>query len=178
MRLAEVEREIAYLGASEAETSARLDAERHRFDLLHGADLIAPSAGMLWKLGASEGERLAASDTVAEMVDCRSAFVVAAIPQDRFSDIEIGGLARVRLSGETLDRVGRVVSLTGEASLANDRNLAAAPPVQRVATATARIEVASSANAARDCLVGRTARVLLPTSADSGLMAGIARRFF
>jgi multidrug resistance efflux pump len=178
MRLAEVEREVAYLAASEVETSARLNAERRRLDLLRGADLIAPSPGMVWKLGASEGERLAVTDTVAELVDCRSAFIVAAIPQDRFSDVEIGGTARVRLSGETLDRVGRVVSLTGEASLANDRNLAAAPPIQRVATATARIEVAASTNSARDCLVGRTARVLLPTSADSGFLAGIARRFF
>jgi multidrug resistance efflux pump len=178
VRLAEIDREIAYLAASEAETSARLDAEHHRLDLLRGADLVAPSPGMLWKLGASDGERLAVSDTVAEMVDCRSAFIIAAIPQDRFSDVEIGSTARVRLSGETMGRVGRVVSLTGEASLANDRNLAATPPLQRVATATARIEVAASTNSARDCLVGRTARVLLPTSADSGLLAGIARRFF
>lgn len=178
MKLAEVDREIAYLTASEAETAGRLDAERKHLDMLRSADLIAPSAGMLWKLRVSEGEHTGVGYTVADIIDCRSAFIVAAVPQDRFSDVEIGGAARVRLSGETTDRAGRVVSLTGEVSLTNDRNLAAAPPVQRVATATARIEVAASGNSARECLVGRTARVLLPASPDSGLLAGLARRFF
>ena len=177
-RLAEIDREIAYLAASEAETFSRLDAERTRLDMLRGTDLVAPSPGMLWKLGASEGERIAVNDMVVEMVDCRSAFIVAAVPQDRFSDVEIGGAARIRLSGELVDRVGHVMSLIAETSPANDRKLAAAPPVPRAATATARIEIAASTNAARDCLVGRTARVLLPTSADSGWLAYVARHFF
>jgi multidrug resistance efflux pump len=176
IRLAEIEREIAYLSAYEAETSARLEAERRRVELLRTADLVAPSSGMLWKLGASEGERLHMGDTVAELVDCKSAFIVATIPQDRYPDVEIGGAARVRLSGEKTDWVGRVISVTGEATLANDRNLAAAPLVQRAATATARIQVAASGNSAGECLVGRTARVLLPTSADSGPLARLARR--
>jgi multidrug resistance efflux pump len=177
IRLAEIGREITYLAASQAETAGRLDAERQRLDLLRAADLVAPSSGMLWKLGAAEGERLAVSDTAAELVDCQTAFIVATIPQNRYSDVEIGGAAAIRLSGETMDRVGRVVSLTGEATLANDRNLAAAPTLERGATATARVEIARSGNSAGECLVGRTARVLLPTSPNSGWLAGIARRF-
>jgi len=178
IRLTELEREIARLSASQAETSARLDAERQRIDLLRAADLLAPSSGMLWKLGASDGERLSVGDTAAELVDCTSAFIVAAVPQDRYPDVEIDGAARVRLSGEKADRSGRVVSVTGEATLANDRNLAAAPLNQHSATAIARIEVAASSNLAGECLVGRTARVLLPTSAGSGFLARLVRRLF
>ncbi len=175
IRIAELDREIAFSAASQAETAGRLQSERRRMDLLRSADLIAPSSGMLWKLGAANGERLSVGDTAAEIVDCKAAFVIAAIPQERYSDVEIGGLARIRLSGERTDRRGHVMSITGEATLANDRNLAAAPLMQRQATATARIGIDGSADDAGGCLVGRTARVLLPTSPDSGILARLGR---
>jgi multidrug resistance efflux pump len=178
IRIAEIEREITFLTASLDETAKRLDAERRRVALLRGVDLIAPSAGMVWKLGASEGERLSVGDAAAELVDCTASFVIASIPQDRFPDVEIGANARIRLSGETVERVGHVTSLTGEATLANDRTLAAAPVGQPTAAATARIEIGPSGNAANDCLVGRTSRVLLPASPGSGLLARLARRVF
>jgi multidrug resistance efflux pump len=177
IRLTEIEREMAFLSASQTETSARMEAERRRLALLRGVDLLAPSRGVVWKLGASEGERLAAGDVAAELVDCTSPFVLASIPQDLFPRVEIGANARIRLSGESVERVGRVISLTGEASLTNDKNLAAVPAGQNGASAIARIEVSGSNNAANDCIVGRTARVLLPTSSDSGLFTRMARRF-
>ncbi len=178
IRLAEIDREVAHLAGLQTEAASRLSAERRRIELLREAALVAPSAGMIWKLGASEGERLAPGDTAAELVDCTTSFIVAAIPQDRYPDIEIGGEARVRLSGENADRIGRVISVTGEATLANDRNLAAAPLALHAASATARIEVPASMNTAGSCLVGRTARVLMPTSPGSGLLARLGRRFF
>jgi multidrug resistance efflux pump len=178
IRISEIDREIGRLAAQQNETSARLASERNRVELLRSADLVAPAAGMIWKLGASEGERLAPGDTAAELVDCTSSFIVATIPQDRYSDVQIGSEARVRLSGETKDRIGRVISITGDASLANDRNLAAAPVMPHSAAAIARIEAPASVNAAGSCLVGRTARVLLPTSSGNGMLARLARRLF
>jgi multidrug resistance efflux pump len=177
IRILECERESDYLAASEIEALARLEAERRRLALLRSVDLVVPADGMVWRLGVSDGERLSVGDMVAELVDCRSVFILAAIPQDRFSDVETGGAARVRLSGETQDRVGRVVSLTGESNLANDRNLAATPVVPRTATAMARIALEASSNSASDCLAGRTARVLLPASSGGSWLALFARHF-
>jgi multidrug resistance efflux pump len=175
IRLADIDRETASVSASAAEAAGRLADETRRVQLLRSAALIAPSSGMLWKLGAADGERLAVGDTAVEIVDCRSAFLIAAIPQERYPDVAIGGTARIRLSGESTDRLGTVVSVTGEATLANDRNLAAAPLLARSPTATARIALAGGADAAGSCLVGRTARVLLPTAAGTGLVARLAR---
>ena len=175
IRLAEIDRETASVQASADETAGRLADEARRVALLRSAALVAPASGMLWKLGAADGERLAVGDTAVEIVDCRSAFLVAAIPQERYPDVAIGGTARIRLSGESTDRLGSVVSVTGEATLANDRNLAAAPLPARSPTATARIAIGGSADNAGSCLVGRTARVLLPTGAGSGLVARLAR---
>ena len=159
------------------------ERQRAGFAARHCRSDRPPPRYVRGKLGASEESARELAIRSRTLVDCGSAFTRrGAIPAGTgFPMLEIwrGGLARVRAyAGETVERVGRVVSMTGEASVANDRNLAAAPPVQRVASATARIEVAASANSARDCLVGRTARVLLPTSADSGLISRVARRFF
>jgi multidrug resistance efflux pump len=178
VRLAEIEQQIGSLAAAEQETAARLNAEQHRIGLLRQAEIVAPSASMVWKLGASEGEHLAQGDEVAQLVNCHATFVVAAIAQDRFSDVAIGGTAQIRLSGEAFDRTGRVLSVTGEASLTNDRNLAASPVPQRTASAMARIELAPSADPANECLVGRTARVLLPTTPRNSFFAMLIRRFF
>jgi len=177
VRLAEIERQIAALSTAGQETATRLDAEQNRIALLRHADLNAPSSGILWKLGASEGEHLGANDVVAQLVNCDSVFVLAAIAQDRVPDVAVGGLARIRLSGENADRTGRVISVTGESNLNNDRNLAAAPVPQRSASAMARIELPVDGGNTR-CLVGRTARVLLPTTADSGFLSVLIRRFF
>ena len=53
---------------------------------------------MIWKLGAANGERLVTGDMAPDIVDCNAPFLLAAIPQDRFSDVEVGGLAQFRLS--------------------------------------------------------------------------------
>jgi len=106
---------------------------------------------------------------VVQFVDCKSAFVVAAIPQNRVPDIEIGGIARFRLSGETADRYGTVSSVTGERNERTDAALAAAPVHERDPTATVFISQLKSGKSGT-CMVGRTARVLLPV-VHLGLLA-------
>lgn len=175
IRLAELGRTIATLSAQLDETRSRLVSEERRVGLMRTAELSVPASGMIWKLGASDGERLGAGDMVAEIVDCRAAFLVAAIPQDRVPDIEIGGEARFRLSGEREERIGAVLSVTGEATLANDRNLAASPVEQSRRMATVRVSM-PKAQDATDCLVGRSTRVLLPTT-GGGPVDSVLRRF-
>ena len=173
IRIAETQRAMAAVIATRDEAAARLAAEERRVGLLRSADLVAPIAGVVWKLGVSDGERLGVGDMVAEIVDCRAGFIIASIPQDRFGDVVIGGTARFKLSGEKLERTGRVLAVTGEASVANDRNLAAAPIAQREAGATVRVAFPPSQGG--DCAVGRTARVLLPASGGMPVPAWISR---
>jgi len=164
LRVAEIERAAAALEAGRAAAEARLAAEQRRFAALAAADLRLPNRGMVWKLGASNNERVAVGETVAQVIDCGASFIVASIPQRDFSAVELGGVARFRLAGEKVDREGRVISVTGDANLAGDRNLAAAPITGSAASGTVRVEVPPSGNSGAECLVGRTARVLLPIS--------------
>ena len=163
LRLAELDRALDTAIADAEESASRLADETRRIDLLRSAKMAAPSAGMLWKVGSSNGERLGAGDMTAQLVDCGAAFLVASIPQNSYADVVLGGEARFRLSGETAERTGTIVSVTGDASLIGDRNLAAVPADQHKATAMVRIAVPPSRNIAAECLVGRTAHVLLPT---------------
>ncbi|HZH27181.1 MAG TPA: HlyD family efflux transporter periplasmic adaptor subunit [Azospirillaceae bacterium] len=169
IRLAELGRTISALAADEAVTSERLDVETGRIALLREAAIVAPSDGLVWKYGASNGERLSAGDMAVQIVDCTAAFIVAAIPQDRVPDVEVGAMARFRLAGERTELQGRVMNVTGGRPGEGDRHLAAVPAAERSAMATVRIDVPMSRNAADGCLVGRTARVLLPATGGGWL---------
>jgi multidrug resistance efflux pump len=173
LRASEVERAIAFAAASEREALARLASEERRVALLRSAELRLSAHGMVWKLPASNGERVAAGDAVVELVDCQEAFVVASVPQDKLPRLAVGAVARVRISGESADREGRVLAVTGDERLGGDRNLAAAPASARNSNGTARISLAPSGIRGAECLVGRTARVLLPTAGGRITLASL-----
>jgi multidrug resistance efflux pump len=171
LRLVELDRALDAATGDADESASLLAGETHRIALLRSAEMTAPSAGMLWKVGSSNGERLGAGDTTAELVDCGAEFLVVSIPQSSYADVVRGGEARFRLSSETDERTGAIISVTGDASLIGDRNLAAVPSDQHRPAAMVRIAVPPSHNLAAECLVGRTAHVLLPT-----LRRGLADR--
>lgn len=179
IQLSSLEKAISTLRAQGEETSARLTAENRRIALLRSADILAPAPGMIWKIGAADGERLGIGDMAAEIVDCDAPFPLAAIPQDRFSDVEVGGHAKFRLSGERTERTGTVMSVTGRARLMHEQHYAALPldePSTVIVTvAMDRAEAVSGAASADECLTGRSARVLLPAN-GGGLIDQILRR--
>lgn len=170
LRIAEVQHEIELLTAAQDETRGRLEAERRRIDLLRSATLTAPSDGMVWKLGASNGEFVSAGDNVVDLVDCRDAFIIARIPQDRFDDIVVGKTAHFRFSGDKQDKIGRIISVTGDLDLIKEQNLATAPSNERYPTAIVRIRIEPSNNVAGDCAVGRTVHVWMPVSQENSLV--------
>jgi multidrug resistance efflux pump len=174
LRIAELDRAMATATAEAAEADSRLAVEARRIALLRSADMTAPSGAMIWKIGSTHGERVGIGDTTAELVDCGAAFLVAAIPQSASADVATGGEARFRLAGETQERTGTILSVIGDASLLGDRNLAAVPFDPHRPTAMVRIAVPPSRNVASECLVGRTARVLLPAT-ERGLMETVLR---
>jgi multidrug resistance efflux pump len=172
IRVGELTRERALQQAEIEETLARLSNEEERVSKLQAAALVAPASGIIWKLKASDGERLGTGDSVAQIVDCASAFIIAIVPQNRVPDIAVGSEVEYRLSGDSARHQGRVLSITGDAT-GGDQNLAAVPFEQKGTTATVRIAL----EGARDeCLVGRTARVILP-SARTGLARLFGRLF-
>ena len=161
LRLIDLDARYASARADVDETSARLAAERRRVAKISDVKIVAPLTGTVWKVEASQGERVGAGQSVAQIVDCRAAFVIAQVPQSRMPEVEIGGTAQFRLSGEDVVRTGRVSSLTGDAT-GGDKNLAAAPFVAGGAqSATVRVAIDADGGA---CLVGRTAHVLLPST--------------
>jgi multidrug resistance efflux pump len=164
LRLADIERARTERAAAVTALDMRLKAEERRLQHMSEADLDLSADGMVWKLGASNGERIEAGDTLAQVIDCGASFIVASIPQRQFSSVQVGSTARFRLSGETIDRAGRVLSITGDSSVSVDRNLAATPVADPAATVIVRIEAPPSSNDGAACLVGRTARVLLPST--------------
>lgn len=172
IRLADLDHDRSLAQADIEETSARLANEQARIDKLQSASMVAPSAGMVWKLGASNGERVGAGETIAQIVDCDSAFIIARVPQNRVPDIMVGDEAEFRLSGDETKRHGRVLTVTGDAT-GGDRNLAAVPFEEKSPTAAVRIAMDPVAG---ECPVGRTARVLLPSNGH-GFISRLLGRF-
>ncbi len=176
MRLAELDRAILGLRAEAAAATARLAAETGRAAQLASAELPTPSGGMVWRVLAQEGERVGAGDTVAEVMDCQAAFVLAAVPQDRAGSVQLGGVARFRLAGESRDRSGRVQAVLGDASASGERNLAALPS-RPAGQGMALVRVALTPTEGESaCPVGRTARLVLPTGEGGFLGRMLASR--
>ncbi|MGO9674247.1 MAG: HlyD family secretion protein [Methylocella sp.] len=189
IEIAHLTRTIADLGTEAKAVEARLNNEEHLAALACSADLKAPVGGMIWRLGASNAERLGAGDMAAELVDCNAPTLLVSVPQDRFSDIKIGGLARYRLSGELNDRTGAVLSVSGQGDLSHSEHYAALPVAEVGSTIIAQVAMNGPAKAQaggedsdhggdhKPCLIGRTARVLLPTT-GGGFFDRISRRIF
>jgi multidrug resistance efflux pump len=178
-RIDEIDIRLAETNRSLAQTMNVADAAHQtlsqlgpREALMRAAELIAPVSGAVWKVSASDGEHVSAGDTVAQFVNCDASFLVAAIPQDKVPSIEIGGQARLRLSGEKADRYGNVLAVVGERHPQEDNALAATPIPERNSTAMVYVSLANTGNN-KSCLVGRTARVLLPVI-HSGLFTKLS----
>ncbi len=159
VRLQELAQQRLFIIGDIDETASRLQSEEVRVRKLSAATMTTPISGIVWKVNASVGERIGAGETVAQIVDCDAAFVIAEVPQNRVPDIGIGSDAEFLLSGDNVKRLGRVISVTGDAT-GGDRNLAAVPFEERSPTATVRIQLSQSDS---QCFVGRTARVILPS---------------
>jgi hypothetical protein len=130
---------------------------------------------MLWKLDAVNGERVASGEAVARIVECSRIFVLAEVPQERVPEIAVEASARLRLSGETRERFGKVLAISGDPQRDDDRKLAAFPaqnPRQHLATVRISLDPNSD-----DCPVGRSATVLI-SIAEGSPVGRLWRQFF
>jgi multidrug resistance efflux pump len=159
------------------EAHLNVEAETVRGGLMRQSEVRSPIKGFLWKLNTANGERMVSGASILSLVDCNRQFILAQVPQDRVPDIAIHREARVRLAGETEERTGTVLSVSGDALKVSDAKLAALPfeeSSQQMATVLIALKmkplpseagdpVHSSLNENASCFVGRTARVLIPT---------------
>ncbi|MEJ0051919.1 MAG: HlyD family efflux transporter periplasmic adaptor subunit [Methylovirgula sp.] len=159
IRLQDLTQQRQFIVSDIGETMGRLASEEARIAKMRTAIMVAPTAGMIWKINAAQGERINAGEPIAEIVDCNSAFIIADVPQARVPDISAESKVEFMISGETAKRYGRVASVTSDPT-DGDHNLAAIPFEEKGATATVRIRI----DGERGCLVGRRARVVLPSN--------------
>jgi hypothetical protein len=169
--LTQIDRSIADLDSDVEQARERLQNHQQH----EKADIIAPISGMIWKVGALNGERVSPGDIALEIVDCSHAFILASIPQYRMPDISFGMEARFKFVGETAEHVARVVSVESGGLTGRIERFAAIPLPERESSATVTLSPLFMPNTTSECLVGRTARVLLPLG-KGDLMHNLALR--
>jgi len=162
IELARLDREIAETQANEIGLRGEIKAERSRLARLSTAVLRAPGGGTIWKVEAVAGEHLTQGETVADLVDCASPTILAAIPEDEAPYIAVGSPVRLRLAGETWDRAGRVIAIGGQRLRDDGRALAAVPVPRATGRLILRIVFDAAPAAGTSCLVGRSLRVMIP----------------
>ena len=184
LRLGDLDQSVAILTAELAQSDALTAATVADLAQRGEAEIVASADAMVWRTGARDGDFVAAGEPVADLVVCDQAVVVAAVRQRDLATIPIGAIATVRLSGETQDRQGRVLSTLAEGAVAGDARLAALPATEKVPGAVVLVGLEPAAapaasdhpeSAATACPVGRTARVLLPRGDTSTLRALLDR---
>jgi len=173
IKLADNASALASATAQSLSSHNNLQAESLRGALMRQAEMRSPVQGYVWKVNANNGERTAAGASLVSVVDCSRQFVLAQIPQDRVPGVTLHSMARIRLAGESVERFGTVLAVEGNVLNTPGANLATMPlQVSADPMATVRIELNSGTapeapqqaaeNAA--CVIGRSARVLIPAT--------------
>lgn len=135
-----------------AEEAARHAEERE-------ALLQANGTWQPWRILASHGQRVAPEETVAELVDCHAAFLLAAVAQHDVPRVNLGQPVRLLLDGEPEARSGTVQGWLPDGMAREGGRLAALPTRPRGGSQIVQIGIAPAAPG-HPCPVGRTGRVL------------------
>jgi multidrug resistance efflux pump len=181
IKLAENTSALAIALGQSKEAHLNLAAETVRGNLMQQSEVRSPMQGFLWKLNTTNGEHTLSGATILSVVDCNQQFVLAQVPQDRVPDVAVHKEARVRLSGESEERTGTVLSVSGDVLKLSDAQLAALPfqeSSQQMATVWIGLHTAATPNGAGNparsagkegspCVIGRSVRVLIPTSSTN-----------
>ncbi len=171
MRLAANSGSLASALAQARQAKQAIDTASARDGQLASSPVLAPSSGTVWKLGAANGEHVAAGALVFTVVDCDRQFVVAAIPQSSLNSLTPNSPATVKFTGESTERTGVVTTAWADSIHETDAKLAATPilpPGNRLATVFIRLDRSTAdSRKAEPCQVGRTAQVRIPRAATN-----------
>jgi multidrug resistance efflux pump len=166
LRLGDLDETAANLQADLAHTIALAAATEADAARRTAHQVVAPSDMIVWRRGVQLGDVVNAGETVIDLVACDQSLIIAAIRQRDLDLIEVGGIATIRLTGESGDRHGRVLGTLAASEVDGDPRIAAVPPGDRTASAMALVELGPAPEGAvatpNGCAVGRTAQVMLP----------------
>ena len=170
MRLAANRGSLATAVAEAEDARRSLAVETARDGHLANSALVAPFAGTIWRLGAVNGEHVAAGSPVLSIVDCDQQFVVAEVAQGSLDAIGPNSPATLRFAGDPVDRKGLVTTAWPDAMRDGGSKLAALPSslsTDRVATVLVRLlPSAAEPDRHESCQVGRAVQVRIPRSAS------------
>lgn len=177
IKLAENAVQLRVAREQSEEARMNVQAETVRENMMRQAEIHAPIQGLVWKQSATDGEHIVDGGSVLSLVDCSQQFVLVQVPQDRVPDVALHKVARVRLAGESIERPGTVSLISGDVLKLENTKFATVPS-QDVSQQMATILVTLNATGGNTaCLVGRGARVLIPTY-PANLSFSWMRRFF
>ncbi|MEI6159930.1 MAG: HlyD family efflux transporter periplasmic adaptor subunit [Roseococcus sp.] len=162
IRRAELTRQASQQQSALTRAERRLAEEMEQHEARRSAVIAPPQGLILWRLHTQAGQRVLPEEVLAELVDCRSAFLLASVPQNALPSLSPGSPARLRLAGETRERVGVVVGRHGEGQTRESGNLAAQPSRQPGQSALVRIALPPF-EPGMLCPVGRVGRVIFET---------------
>lgn len=159
--IADLTIELDAKAAEVAELTEELAAEKDRIGRLSMAAITAPKSGVVWELLTSPGERVSRGQDLIRLLDCSQAVVSAAVEEGVYNRIRVGDAVSFRLRGESIDRAGTIVRLSGLA--AAPANLAISPSTLLKAPYRAAISVPSLGEDGV-CDIGRTGKVTFEAS--------------
>lgn len=163
MKLAENSVALAVARGQTEEAQMNVKAETVRENLMRQSEIHAPIQGVVWKRNATDGEHILDGASVLSLVDCARQFVLVQIPQDRVPDVALNREARIRLAGESEERMGTVSSISGDVLKLENARLAALPFQESTQPMATIVITLKGQEKAPSCFVGRAARVLIPT---------------
>ncbi len=162
MRRMDLQRQEDQLRGALSVAESRVQQEEARHALLSTAAVTVPEGLQIWRTRALPGSRVAADETIAEVVDCRAPFLLAAIPQSQLSGLAVGSAVRLRLAGQRGEWQGRLSAFLPD-STAPD-SMAALPTRPREPSILAQVAL-DAAPAGTPCPVGLTGRAVFERSA-------------
>ncbi len=117
----------------------------------------APVVGQIWEVLASPGEQVVAGQDLMRLLDCSNSVVTATVSEAVYNRLSVGTPARFIFREGGPEHQGKVVQLSGVASVA--ANLAILPSALTKQSYRVTVSVPDIA-ASGQCLVGRTGRVV------------------
>lgn len=162
-RIEEIDQAISALKADAGLQEARIaDAEADQareqrdFDRQHAAAVVAPVGGRIWEVLTAPGERVAAGQPLASVLDCSKLSVTAAVSESVYNSLSVGQRAEFFFREGGAPLAGRVAQLSGVSSAAS--NFAILPSA--LTREAYRAVVTFDGAAPEGCPVGRTGRVV------------------
>ena len=149
--LASSRAEIAWLRREVASQEAR-------YGSLSEAAVLLPVSGRIWEVMTSPGEDVRAGQPLLRVLDCSGAVVTANVTESVYNRLQAGAKAWFRPADGGPDLDGTVLNLTGAAGAA--ANLAINPGALGREPYRVTVSVPKLKEAANDCAVGRTGRVI------------------